>query len=53
MRKTCQVADDVAAQESDITRNHVATEARHFNEIPGPKSLPFIGSLWKYLPVLG
>lgn len=24
-----------------------------FNEIPGPKSLPLIGTLYQYLPVLG
>lgn len=26
---------------------------RPFEEIPGPKSLPFIGTLYKYFPYLG
>lgn len=27
--------------------------SKPFDTIPGPKSFPFIGTLWKYLPVLG
>jgi hypothetical protein len=50
---TCQLADDVAAGRNDIRRSHDTAEARPFNEIPGPKSLPFIGSLWNYLPMFG
>jgi ecdysteroid 25-hydroxylase CYP302A1 len=52
-RKTCPFSDDITARESDISGSHVATEARPFNEIPGPKSLPLVGSLWNYLPVFG
>ena len=26
---------------------------KSFSEIPGPKSLPFIGTLFYYLPVIG
>jgi hypothetical protein len=53
MRTTCPFSDDITARESDINRSHIATEARPFNEIPGPKSLPLIGSLWNYFPVFG
>jgi len=53
MRMTCPFSDDIKARESDISGSHVANEARPFNEIPGPKSIPLIGSLWNYLPVFG
>ncbi|KAJ9574193.1 hypothetical protein L9F63_008449 [Diploptera punctata] len=36
---------------SDVATNPI--NARPFNEIPGPKSLPVIGTLWKYLPLIG
>jgi hypothetical protein len=53
VRMTCPISDDVTARESDISRSHAATDARPFNEIPGPKSLPLIGTLWNYVPVFG
>ena len=53
LRTTCPFSDDITARESDVSGSHAATEARPFNEIPGPKSLPLIGSLWNYLPVFG
>jgi ecdysteroid 25-hydroxylase CYP302A1 len=31
----------------------VPAACREFNEIPGPKSLPLIGTLYQYLPVFG
>jgi hypothetical protein len=52
-RMTCPFSDDITARESDISGSHVAAEARPFSEIPGPKSLPLVGSLWNYLPVFG
>lgn len=45
-----------------ITKNSVfkcklftsaAVRAKSFEEIPGPKSLPIIGTLYQYLPFLG
>lgn len=30
-----------------------ASDVKPFNSIPGPKSLPLIGTLWMYLPVFG
>jgi hypothetical protein len=53
IRRICQLADDVATRENDISRSNDTTGARPFNEIPGPKSLAFIGSLWQYLPIYG
>ncbi|XP_054262848.1 cytochrome P450 302a1, mitochondrial-like [Macrosteles quadrilineatus] len=29
------------------------TGAKPFNSIPGPKSLPLVGTLWNYVPLLG
>jgi hypothetical protein len=51
--KTCHLANDVAAGRNEISGSHDTAEARPFDEIPGPKSLPFIGSLWNYLPIFG
>lgn len=53
VKMICPFSDDITARESDVSGSDVVTEARPFNEIPGPKSLPLIGSLWNYLPVYG
>ncbi|XP_069674486.1 cytochrome P450 302a1, mitochondrial [Periplaneta americana] len=49
-QKARLLADDVT---TDISRNHDTLQIRPFNEIPGPKSLPVVGTLWKYLPIFG
>nr|CAD7201492.1 unnamed protein product [Timema douglasi] len=36
---------------SFATKPQVAV--KEFHEIPGPKALPFVGTLWRYLPLLG
>lgn len=30
-----------------------AKEIKPFDSIPGPKSLPLLGTLWKYFPLIG
>ncbi|VVC39583.1 Cytochrome P450, E-class, group I,Cytochrome P450,Cytochrome P450, conserved site [Cinara cedri] len=44
-------------RKSAVLSRSLSTEAppacKEFNEIPGPKSLPFIGTLYQYLPVFG
>nr|CAD7394249.1 unnamed protein product [Timema cristinae] len=35
---------------SFTTKPQVAV--KEFHEIPGPKALPFVGTLWRYLPLL-
>lgn len=32
---------------------HLSSSIKPFADIPGPKSLPFIGTLYKYLPIIG
>ncbi|KAK7603222.1 hypothetical protein V9T40_003221 [Parthenolecanium corni] len=31
----------------------ISGDVKSFNSIPGPKSLPIIGTLWLYLPIIG
>lgn len=38
-----------STDQSHIDRN----EPKPFEEIPGPRSLPIIGTLYKYLPFIG
>lgn len=41
---------------SDLTKCDIKAnnrQPRTFNDIPGPKSLPIIGTLYKYLPFIG
>ncbi|XP_001601675.1 cytochrome P450 302a1, mitochondrial [Nasonia vitripennis] len=40
-------------QRSLIRRFSSKVEPRAFEEIPGPKALPLIGTLYKYLPLIG
>lgn len=36
------------AKDAEVTKN-----VKSFEEIPGPKGLPFLGSFFKYLPIIG
>lgn len=33
--------------------NSVFNDVKQFEEIPGPKSLPVLGTLYQYLPLIG
>lgn len=36
-----------------VSRRQLSNNIRKFNEIPGPLSLPLIGTLYQYLPIIG
>ncbi|XP_044726569.1 cytochrome P450 302a1, mitochondrial-like [Chrysoperla carnea] len=36
-----------------LQRNYGTNQIKSFDQIPGPKSLPIIGTLWQYLPGIG
>lgn len=36
-----------------LTTTGFSTDSKPFDSIPGPKSLPIFGTLYKYLPVIG
>lgn len=36
-----------------VTNTFKLTNVKPFNQIPGPKPLPIIGNVWRYLPVIG
>lgn len=40
-------------KDSSLNANAVNPSVLTFNEIPGPKSYPVIGTLYKYWPLLG
>lgn len=37
----------------NLVSRHFTRSINSFDSIPGPKSLPFIGTSWLYAPVIG
>lgn len=36
-----------------VTELEVDTRVKSFEQIPGPKPLPFLGNTWRFTPVIG
>lgn len=47
---TSHHAADIAV---DSPKTEQLSNVRSFKEIPGPRGLPYIGNVWRYLPIIG
>lgn len=45
-----RLTSSISASTDSVTESPVT---HSFDEIPGPKSLPLIGNVWRYLPIIG
>lgn len=50
MRCHLRLTSSISAQSESVSESPVT---HSFDEIPGPKGLPLIGNVWRYLPLIG
>ncbi|CAN7995760.1 unnamed protein product [Ixodes hexagonus] len=52
-RSTLATEAGVAEKQPTVSSCPHRAEVRPFHEIPGPKPLPIIGNIWRYMPIIG